>query len=113
MLYQYLNKRSLMTTLSSMVIGVCEITLHLPDSHSLKEKRQIIKSIIARVRNHFEIAIVEVDENDRWQIAILGVSCVSNSSQVASEVLERVRRFIEETRPDVLLSNMESEIIHW
>jgi uncharacterized protein len=113
MLYQYLNKRSLMTTLSSMVIGVCEITLHLPDSHSLKEKRQIIKSIIARVRNQFEIAIAEVDENDRWQIAVLGVSCVSNSSQVASELLERVRRFIEETRPDVLLSNMESEIIHW
>jgi uncharacterized protein YlxP (DUF503 family) len=102
-----------MTTLSSMVIGVCEITLHLPDSHSLKEKRQIIKSIIARVRNQFEIAIAEVDENDRWQIAVLGVSCVSNSSQVASELLERVRRFIEETRPDVLLSNMESEIIHW
>lgn len=102
-----------MTTMSSMVIGVCEITLHLPDSHSLKEKRQIIKSIIARVRNQFEIAIAEVDENDRWQIAVLGVSCVSNSSQVASELLERVRRFIEETRPDVLLSNMESEIIHW
>jgi uncharacterized protein YlxP (DUF503 family) len=102
-----------MTTLSSMVVGVCEITLHLPDSHSLKEKRQIIKSIIARVRNQFEIAIAEVDENDRWQIAVLGVSCVSNSSQVASELLERVRRFIEETRPDVLLSNMESEIIHW
>ncbi|WP_236064880.1 DUF503 domain-containing protein [Reticulibacter mediterranei] len=102
-----------MTTLSSMVIGVCEITLHLPDSHSLKEKRQIIKSIIARIRNQFEIAIAEVDENDRWQIAVLGVSCVSNSSQVASELLEHVRRFIEETRPDVLLSNMESEIIHW
>lgn len=102
-----------MTTLSSMVVGVCEITLHLPDSHSLKEKRQIIKSIIARVRNQFEIAIAEVDENDRWQIAVLGVSCVSNSSQVASELLERVRRYIEETRPDVLLSNMESEIIHW
>ena len=113
MLYQYLNERSLVTTLSSMVIGVCEITLHLPDSHSLKEKRQIIKSIIARVRNQFEIAIAEVDENDRWQIAVLGVSCVSNSSQIASELLERVRRFIEETRPDVLLSNMESEIIHW
>jgi uncharacterized protein YlxP (DUF503 family) len=113
MLYKYLNRRSLVTTLSNMVIGVCEITLHLPDSHSLKEKRQIIKSIIARVRNQFEIAIAEVDENDRWQIAVLGVSCVSNSSQVASELLERVRRFIEETRPDVLLSNMESEIIHW
>src|SRR2546430_12610990 len=102
-----------MTTVNLMVIGVCEITLHLPDSHSLKEKRQIVKSIIARVRNQFEVAIAEVDENDRWQIAVLGVSCVSNSSQIASELLERIRRFIEETRPDVLLSNTESEIIHW
>ena len=102
-----------MTAVSLMVIGVCEITLHLPDSHSLKEKRQIVKSIIARVRNQFEVAIAEVNENDRWQIAVLGVSCVSNSSQIASELLERVRRFIEETRPDVLLSNTESEIIHW
>jgi uncharacterized protein YlxP (DUF503 family) len=102
-----------MTATKLMVIGVCALTLHLPDSHSLKEKRQIVKSIIARVRNQFEVAIAEVDENDRWQIAVLGVSCVSNSSQVAGELLERIRRFIEETRPDVLLSNTESEIIHW
>src|SRR5436305_118052 len=102
-----------MTVTSFMIIGACEITLHLPDSHSLKDKRQIVKSIIARVRNQFDVAIAEVDENDRWQIAVLGVSCVSNSSQIAADVLERVQRFIEETRPDVLLSNIESEIMHW
>lgn len=96
-----------------MVIGVCEITLHLPDCHSLKEKRQIVKSIMARVRNQFEVAIAEVDENDRWQVAVLGVSCVSNSSQVVGDVLERIRRFIEETRLDVLLTNIESEVMHW
>jgi hypothetical protein len=96
-----------------MVIGVCQITLHLPDSHSLKEKRQIVKSIIARVHNQFEVAIAEVENNDRWQIATLGMSCVSNSSQRASEVLEHVRNYIEETRPDLIISNMETEIMQW
>jgi uncharacterized protein YlxP (DUF503 family) len=96
-----------------MVIGACEITLHLPECHSLKEKRQVIKSVMARVRNQFEVAIAEVDENDRWQIAKLGVSCVSNSSQHASEILGRVQRYVEETRPDIVLSNIETELIHW
>jgi len=96
-----------------MVIGACEITLHLPESHSLKDKRQVIKSVMARVRNQFEVAIAEVDENDRWQIAILGVSCVSNSSQHASEILKHIQRYIEETRPDVVISHIEIEIMHW
>ncbi len=98
---------------SGMVIGVCQITLHLPDSHSLKDKRQIIKSVMARVRNHFEVAIAEVEEQERWQIAVLGVCCVSNSGQHADEVLGHVRRYIEETRPDIQVSNVESEIINW
>jgi uncharacterized protein len=96
-----------------MVIGVCEISLHLPDCHTLKEKRQIVKSIIARVRNQFEVAIAEVEDNDLWQVATLGVSCVSNSKQHAGDALERVRRYIEETRPDVLISKFESELITW
>ena len=91
-----------------MIIGVSQITLHLPDSHSLKEKRQIIKSVIARVRNHFEVA-----EQDRWQLAVLGVSCVSNSSSHADEILMRVQRYIEETRPDILITDVETELITW
>ncbi len=66
-----------------MIVGVLEITLHLPESHSLKEKRQIITSVMTRVRQRFEIAVAEVGENDRWQIAQLGMSCVSNSHQHA------------------------------
>lgn len=96
-----------------MVIGVCQITLHLPECHSLKEKRQIVKSMMARVHNQFEVAVAEVENNDLWQIATLGMSCVSNSSQHASEVLERVQNYIEETRPDLIISNVETEIIPW
>jgi len=96
-----------------MKVGVSQITLHLPGCHSLKEKRQVIKSVMARVRQQFEVAIAEVDEQDRWQIAKLGVSCVSNSSQHIDEILGRVRRYIEETRPDVIVSSAEVEIINW
>jgi len=97
----------------AMIIGVSQITLHLPDSQSLKDKRQIIKSILARVRNRFEVAIAEVEDQDRWQIAVLGLSCVSNSKQHSEEILERVRRYIEETRPDIVVSNVETEMITW
>lgn len=96
-----------------MIVGVCEITLHLPECHSLKEKRQVIKSVMARTRHQFEVAIAEVDDQDLWQIAKIGVSCVSNSSQHAEEILARVQRYIEETRPDVLISESTSELIHW
>jgi uncharacterized protein len=96
-----------------MIIGVSQITLHLPDSQSLKDKRQIIKSVMARVRNRFEVAIAEVEEQDRWQIAVLGIACVSNSSQHADEVLGHVQRFIEETRPDIVVSNVEHELLSW
>ena len=98
---------------TSMIIGISQITLHLPECHSLKEKRQVIKSVMARVRNQFEVAIAEVEEQDRWQIARLGVSCVSNSGQHADAVLGRVQRYIEETRPDVIITDTETEIINW
>ncbi|HET8911933.1 MAG TPA: DUF503 domain-containing protein [Ktedonobacteraceae bacterium] len=96
-----------------MIIGISQITLHLPTAHSLKEKRQIIKSIAARVRNHFEVAIAEVEENERWQVAVFGVSCVSNSHQHVDEVLGHINRYIEETRPDVMITDVRSEIMSW
>ncbi|MDQ2904745.1 MAG: DUF503 domain-containing protein [Ktedonobacteraceae bacterium] len=96
-----------------MVIGICQITLHLPGAHSLKDKRQVIKSVLARVRQKFEVAIAEVDEQDRWQIAILGMSYISNSRQHADEVLDHVQHYIEETRPDVVVTNTEREIMNW
>ncbi len=96
-----------------MIIGACELTLHLPECHSLKDKRQIVKSLLARVRNQFDVAIAEVEEHDRWQIAKIGISCVSNESQHAEQILQRVQHFIEETRPDVLIANTEAELIRW
>jgi uncharacterized protein YlxP (DUF503 family) len=96
-----------------MKVGVSQITLHLPGCHSLKEKRQVLKSLLSRTRQKYEVAIAEVEEQDQWQIAKLGVSCVSNSSQHIDQILGLVQRFIEETRPDILVTSAEVEIINW
>ena len=87
--------------------------MRVPGCHSLKEKRQVIKSLMARVHNRFDVAIAEVDEQDSWQIAILGMSCVSNSSQHIDSLLTHVQRYIEEIRPDVVVTDSQVEIINW
>ncbi len=93
-----------------MIVGALRIKLHLPESHSLKDKRQIVKSLLARARNDFAVASAEVGDTERWQVAELGFACVSESGAHVDEVLEKVARFIEATRPDldVLESHTET-----
>ena len=57
-----------------MIVGVCTIELRLREARSLKEKRQVLKSVITRVKNNFNVAIAEVDYQDKWQRAVLGCS---------------------------------------
>jgi hypothetical protein len=94
-----------------MVIGCCTVILHLPAARSLKEKRQVIKSILTRVRNEFNVSIAEVDSQDLWQKAVLGVVCVSTSRSYAHGQLESVIRFIEDRRPDIPLVGYEIEML--
>ena len=94
-----------------MIIGTCIITLYLPVAGSLKDKRSVVKSLIARVRNEFNVSIAEVDNQDVWSQAVLGVACVSNSQRYAHGQLEAVVRFIEERRPDIPLVNYEIEML--
>ena len=95
-----------------MVIGACRITLHLPASHSLKDKRQVVRSLLARLRNRFDIAVAEVDDQDRWQIATLGLVCVSNSAVVADEVLTHAQEYIENLRLDAMVTEVAREVTH-
>ncbi len=93
-----------------MVIGTCTILIYIP-AHSLKEKRQAIKSILAKVRNEFNVSIAEVDAQDSWQEAVLGVACVSTSQRYAHGQLEAVVSFIERQRPDLPLGGYEIEML--
>ena len=94
-----------------MNVGVCKVTLRLPENQSLKGKRRVIGSLCSRIRNKFNVSIAEVDDNDVWQRATLGITCVSNSSAHADEVLQNVVSYIENTREEVELVGQEQENI--
>jgi uncharacterized protein YlxP (DUF503 family) len=91
-----------------MIVGVCRITLRLPESGSLKDKRQLVRSVTKRLRNKFNVAVAEVGGNDTWQIATLGITCVSNDARHAREVLDHAVAFVQQQRLDAEL--LESEI---
>ena len=78
-----------------MVVGVCTIELRLHGTRSLKAKRQVLKSIVTRVKNNFNVAIAEVDHQDKWQRALLGVAVVSTAQDHANGILSKVVNFIE------------------
>ena len=94
-----------------MNVGVCKITFRLPENLSLKGKRQVLKSITTRVRNKFNVSVAEVDNNDRWQLAAIGVCCVSNDKRYTNEVLSKVVDFMVNSRFEVEILDYEIEIL--
>ena len=96
--------------MNTMIVGVCRITLRLPESGSLKDKRQVVRSLTTRLRNKFNVAVAEVDDNDRWQIATIGLTCVSNNARHAQEMLDHAVQFVERTRLDAELIDSEIEV---
>jgi uncharacterized protein YlxP (DUF503 family) len=94
-----------------MNVGVCRIDLEFPASHSLKDKRKVLRSIVARVQSRFNVAIAEVDRNDSWQVATLGVTCVSNDPRHANEMLSKVVNFIQGCREEVVMADYQVEML--
>ena len=92
-----------------MNVSVCQVELRLPENHSLKGKRQVIHSIIARLQNKYKVAVAEVDNQGLWQLATLGIACVSNNRRHAEETLSNVVQFIIRNYPDVELLGSETE----
>ena len=94
-----------------MNVGVCKVRLRIPANQSLKGKRRVIRSLCQRVRNRYDVSIAEVGDNDSWQIATLGVACVSGSVRHADEVIDNVIAYIENSREDVIVVDVEQETI--
>ena len=94
----------------TMVVGVCRLTLRMPENSSLKDKRQVIKSLTTRLRNKFNLAVAEVEDNETWQIATIGLTCVSNDARHARQILDSAIEFVERTRPDAELLDSEIDV---
>jgi uncharacterized protein YlxP (DUF503 family) len=79
-----------------MVIGVCKLDLRIPENHSLKGKRHVLRKLTDRVRVRFNVAISEVGDNDLWQRAQMGFCTVGNDRRHINSSLDKVIYFIEQ-----------------
>ena len=77
----------------------------------MKEKRQVARSLSDRIRNRFNMAVAEVEDGDRRQRLTLGISCVSNDRGHADAMLSEVIDFVERSRFDAELLDVQTEIV--
>lgn len=94
-----------------MVVGVLMLTLFIPENHSLKGKRGVLRKIKARVTNTFNVSVSECDDHDLWQRTVLGVAQVGTDAAYIDGALRQVVRFIEDLHVAEVGAE-EIEILH-
>jgi uncharacterized protein YlxP (DUF503 family) len=94
-----------------MVVATCVIKLGLEDVFSLKDKRRVVKSILARLPQHFNVAAAEVDYHDVWHTAGIGLVTVGTDAGYLHGLLEKAVAWIEENRPDVPIEDYTIEFV--
>jgi len=95
-----------------MSVGVCRLKIHIPGSRSLKDKRSVVKSLIARLRQQFNLSVAEVDDHDLWQMATIGMACVSQHNNRVDEVISAAISLIERDFPTIEIVEKEKEIFN-
>ena len=79
-----------------MNIATMTFRLHAPWVHSLKEKRMIVKSLIAKLQNKFHVSAAEIDEQDNLQIIVIGVAAIVPHTAMADSLMDEISQFVEE-----------------
>ena len=83
-----------------MFIGIARFELFIPASTSLKDKRQVLRSVIDGIRRRYNVSIAEVDFQDLWQRAAIGVTCVSESSSQCTKIMNEIDRAVTRSAID-------------
>jgi uncharacterized protein YlxP (DUF503 family) len=94
-----------------MFVAACRLEVSIPGAFSLKDKRQVLQSLTSRVRKQFPIAIAEIEDQELWNAAVLGMAVVSNNGSHAREVLEKTVRFLENARLDAEIGTVEFDLL--
>jgi hypothetical protein len=92
-----------------MIVATCVVKLHLNGVHSLKEKRRIIKSLCTRLPQKFNLAVSEIEHQDVWQTAVIGLATIGTDSGYLHGLLEKAVAWIEDTRPDIPIEDYSIE----
>ena len=96
---------------SGIALGVARVVLHLPDSGSLKSKRQVISGLLRRLRQELKVSAAEVGELDRWQLAELAIATVSGDPRQADRVLAAALSFVEAHCDGAQVTDVSTELI--
>ncbi len=94
-----------------MIVGVAEIDLRIPEVHSLKEKRGVVRRVVERVRNRFPVSAAEVDNLDVHQTATIGMAIVTNDGRLADSIIDRALDYIDDLHL-AEISRVDREILH-
>lgn len=93
-----------------MTIGILTLDLLLNGCQSLKEKRQILKGLKIKIRDSFNVSIADIDHQDKWQRAALGIACISTDKQFVNSMLDKVLDFVR-AEPRVVLADHQLEML--
>lgn len=91
-----------------MIVGILQLELHLPQSHSLKDKRSVLKSLRDHLRSRFNVAVAELDSNETWQRARIGVAAIGDDRPYVKELLRQVTLWARQA-PLAALSRVAEE----
>lgn len=94
-----------------MTVGLCTLELSLPGSHSLKDKRGRIKPLISALRKEFNVSVSEVEAQDFWRSATIGIASVSTDAGYVHGQLEKVVRWIESSQPHIFVTDWKIELL--
>ena len=92
-----------------MTVGVLRLTIYLPENHSLKGKRSVLRTIKARIRNKFNVSIAEAGDHDMWQRAMLGISQVGTDEPFVDAALREVVKAID----DMQIAELGEELLEF
>ena len=93
-----------------MVIGLLTVELLIEGADSLKDKRQVLKSLLAHLRQEFNISAAEVDHHDLWRRATIGIAVVASDGSFADQVMSKVTDHIQ-SDPRVVLAQVHTELL--
>ena len=94
-----------------MHIAAAKVTLQIHAASSLKDKRRVVHSVVSKLRDRHSVSAAEVDANDSWQMATIGISVVSGDRRVANQLLERATTFLESAAPEAEVVDVVMDVM--
>src|SRR5438270_9351038 len=96
---------------AALTVGLMRVVIHLPESGSLKSKRQVVSGLLQRLRQELKVAAAEVGELDRWQLAELAIATVSGDGKQADRILSAALSFIESHADGARITDVATELV--